>query len=101
MVLLANPFPYDVQFRLGSVTVFSLFLGAALIIPVSVDAWEKISRPVMGKLYGNSGQLGSRNIQRSRFRTTLTVAALMIGGGDDSDCPIDDLFIWHGPGIVD
>ena len=33
----------------------------------------------MGKLYGNSGQLGSRNIQRSRFRTTLTVAALMIG----------------------
>jgi len=79
MFLLINPFPYDVQFRLGSITVFSLFLGAALTIPVSVDAWEKVSRPILGKVYGNSGQLGSRNIQRSRFRTTLTVAALMVG----------------------
>lgn len=30
-------------------------------------------------LYGSTGELGSRNIQRSRLRTTLTVAALMIG----------------------
>jgi putative ABC transport system permease protein len=30
-------------------------------------------------LYGSSGQLGSRNVQRSKLRTTLTVAALMIG----------------------
>jgi putative ABC transport system permease protein len=44
-----------------------------------VDAWEKASRPLMSMVYGNSGQLGSRNIQRSKFRTTLTVAALMIG----------------------
>jgi putative ABC transport system permease protein len=30
-------------------------------------------------IYGNVGSLGSRNIRRSRQRTTLTVAALMIG----------------------
>jgi len=78
-ILLFNPFPYDVQFRLGSLTVFSLFFGATLLLPASVDIWERITRPVMKFLYGSSGELGSRNIQRSRLRTTLTVAALMIG----------------------
>jgi putative ABC transport system permease protein len=31
------------------------------------------------RLYGNSGLLGSLNIQRAKLRTTLTVAALMVG----------------------
>lgn len=79
VILLFNPFPYDVQFRLGSLTVFSLFFGATLMLPASVDFWERYTRPLMKVTYGNSGELGSRNIQRSRMRTTLTVAALMIG----------------------
>jgi putative ABC transport system permease protein len=33
----------------------------------------------MRGIYGSSGQLGSRNIQRARLRSSLTVAALMIG----------------------
>ncbi len=78
-LLIINPFPYDVQFRLGSIAVFGLFTGATLLIPVTVGIWELISRPVMKLLYGSSGSLGSRNVQRSRLRTTLTVAALMIG----------------------
>ncbi|KPL76028.1 hypothetical protein ADN00_11750 [Ornatilinea apprima] len=79
VILLFNPFPYDVQFRLGSMTVFSLFFGATLMLPASVDLWERYTRPLVKVIYGNSGELGSRNIQRSRMRTTLTVAALMIG----------------------
>ncbi len=78
-ILIWNPFPFDVQFRMGSLTVFLLFLGASLIIPVCVELWERLTRPLMGLLYGSSGSLGSRNVQRSRQRTTLTVAALMIG----------------------
>lgn len=78
-LLIINPFPYDVQFRLGSMTVFGLFTGATLLIPISVGIWEIISRPVIKLLYGSSGSLGSRNVQRSRLRTTLTVAALMVG----------------------
>jgi putative ABC transport system permease protein len=78
-LLIINPFPYDVQFRLGSMTVFGLFTGATLLIPVTVGLWEIISRPVIKLLYGSSGSLGSRNVQRSRLRTTLTVAALMVG----------------------
>ena len=78
-LLIANPFPYDVQFRLGSLTVFGLFSGATLLIPVTVGVWEIISRPVIKLIYGSSGSLGSRNVQRSRLRTTLTVAALMVG----------------------
>ena len=79
IILVANPFPYDVQFRLGSVTVFTLFFGATLLIPDSMNLWERLVRPIVRRLYGNAGYLGSRNLQRSRLRTTLTVAALMVG----------------------
>lgn len=79
VILLINPFPYDVQFRLGSMTVFGLFTGATLLIPVTVGGWERVTRPVLKWIYGSSGSLGSRNVQRSRLRTTLTVAALMVG----------------------
>jgi putative ABC transport system permease protein len=78
-LLVINPFPYDVQFRMGSMTVFGLFTGATLLIPVTVGVWEWLSRPILRLIYGASGSLGSRNIQRSRLRTTLTVAALMVG----------------------
>jgi putative ABC transport system permease protein len=74
-----NPFPYDVQFRLGSMVVVMLFLGGTLLIPSTVSIWERIFRPIMRLVYGSIGRLGSSNIQRSRVRTTLTVAALMVG----------------------
>ena len=79
VVLIWNPFPYDVQFRFGSLTVFGLFAGATLLIPGTVGGWERAGRPLLRLLYGSSGSLGSRNVQRSRQRTALTVAALMIG----------------------
>jgi putative ABC transport system permease protein len=79
VILLLNPFPYDVQFRMGSLVVFSLFVGGVLMIPVSVIAWERSLRPVVTGLYGSSGRLASSNLQRSKLRTTLTVGALMIG----------------------
>lgn len=78
-ILIWNPFPYDVQFRMGSMTVFGLFAGATLMIPATVATWERLGRPVLKMIYGSSGSLGSRNVRRSRQRTTLTVAALMIG----------------------
>lgn len=79
IILVVNPFPYDVQFRLGSITVVLLFCGGTLLIPGSVGAWERLTRPLMRGLYGAAGQLGSNNIQRGKLRTTLTVAALMVG----------------------
>jgi len=79
VILVINPFPYDVQFRMGSMVVFSLFLGGTLMIPASVNVWERTLRPVIRLFYGNSGRLGSSNIQRAKLRTTLTAAALMIG----------------------
>jgi putative ABC transport system permease protein len=79
VILIQNPFPYDVQFRMGSVVVFSLFIGGTLIIPGSVGIWERVLRPFIRVLYGSSGRIGSSNIQRAKLRTTLTVAALMIG----------------------
>lgn len=78
-VLVLNPFPFDVQFRMGSMAVVMLFLGGTLLIPISVGIWEFILRPVTKIFFGRSGQIGSSNVQRSRQRTTLTVAALMIG----------------------
>lgn len=78
-LLIANPFPRDPQFRLGTVTVFGLFLGGTLLIPASVLAWERLARPIVRRLYGGSGRLGSGNLRRAKWRTTLTVAALMVG----------------------
>ncbi len=79
IILIRNPFSYDVQFRLGSIVVMSLFFGGTLMIPASVSIWERITRPFIRLLYGNSGRLGSSNVRRARQRTTLTVAALMVG----------------------
>ncbi len=79
VILIANPFPYDVQFRAGSLVVFASFVGGALVIPVVTTAWERVLRPVVGWVYGRSGRLGSANLERARSRTTLTVAALMVG----------------------
>jgi putative ABC transport system permease protein len=78
-LLLWNPFPYDAQFRLGSVAVVALFFGGTFMIPASVGYWERAMRGIMRRLYGNSGLIGSLNLERSKMRTTLTVAALMIG----------------------
>lgn len=78
-ILIANPFTYDVQFRLGSISTMFLFLGGTLLIPASIGVWEFLLRPFIRLLFGQSGRLGSSNIQRARQRTTLTVAALMVG----------------------
>lgn len=78
-ILIANPFAYDVQFRMGSMVVIFLFLGATLVIPASVALWDFFLRPIIRFLFGQSGKLGSRNMQRAKSRTTLTVGALMVG----------------------
>lgn len=78
-MLLWNPFPYDVQFRLGSLTVFALFLGATLIIPITLKAWQEIGRWPLRFIFGNLGEIGARNLKRSEKRTMLTCAALMVG----------------------
>jgi putative ABC transport system permease protein len=78
-LLIWNPFPYDVQFRLGSLAVFTLFIGGTLVIPPTVGVLERLVRPVLQVIFGPSGRLGGRNIQRARLRTALTVAALMVG----------------------
>ncbi len=78
-LLIWNPFASDPKFTLGSMTVFALFTGATLILPSTINFWERSTRPLMKILYGTSEILGSRNIQRVRQRTTLTVAALMVG----------------------
>jgi putative ABC transport system permease protein len=77
--LFINPFPNDPQFRFGSMSVFSMFLGTTLLIPGSISVWERIMRPIIRRIYDEIGQFGSRNILRAKLRSTLTVAALMIG----------------------
>jgi len=78
-VLIWNPFPYDVQFRLGSLTVFCLFFGATLIIPVTLRLWQLLSSWLIRLIFGGLGEIGARNLERARRRTMLTCAALMVG----------------------
>ena len=79
VILIINPFPYDVQFRIGSLVVIFLYLGGTLMIPSSVNLWDRIFRPVANMIFGHSGTIGSSNIQRAKLRTTLTAAALLVG----------------------
>jgi putative ABC transport system permease protein len=78
-ILIINPFPNDPQFRVGMMAVIFLFIGGTLLIPATVGIWELILRPLVQLLFGRSGRLGSSNVKRARQRTSLTVAALMIG----------------------
>jgi len=79
IMLIWNPFSFDPQFILGSLTVFLMFGGVTLVIPVTIPIWEKITRPLISLVYGNSGLIGSRNTERAKIRTTLTLVALLIG----------------------
>jgi len=49
------------------------------VIPGTVGLWERATRPVIRRIYGNEGRLGSSNVRRARLRATLTAAALMVG----------------------
>lgn len=79
LLLFHIPLPPDVEEQLGHFIALGVLLGGALLIPVSFGAWERLARPVIRRLYGPEGQLGSRNSRRARTRTALTVAALMVG----------------------
>ncbi len=74
-----GPLPMVSMYRIGPPAVIAIFLGATLLIPASVGVWERVARPWIPRIYGTEGRLGSGNIQRSKVRTALTVAALMVG----------------------
>lgn len=78
-VIFVLPIPEPFGSRINNTAVLGMMLGGALLIPASVGLWERFTRAAMRRFYGREGQLGSRNIERSRWRTALTVAALMIG----------------------
>ncbi|MGH2592443.1 MAG: FtsX-like permease family protein [Anaerolineae bacterium] len=73
------PLRSSVVFQIGSGMVFVMFLGATLIVPAAVPQLEKLFRPILIAIFGAQGRLGSGNIERSRGRASLTVAALMTG----------------------
>jgi putative ABC transport system permease protein len=78
-MLIAGPLPAFVPERARDMLVMNLFLAGTLLIPAAVSATEPVARRVLARVFGVEGQLGSRNVQRARLRTALTVAALMIG----------------------
>ncbi len=79
LLLYYVPFRLSVAFLIGSNTIFALLLGATLCIPLLANPIERLIRPLIILVFGNEGRLGSSNISRARGRTTLTVAALMVG----------------------
>ena len=79
LVLYQVPLRQEVAFYVGSNAIFVLLLGATLCIPVLLGPMERLIRPLILLIFGNEGRLGSSNVNRAQGRTTLTVAALMIG----------------------
>lgn len=70
--------PEQVIFPVGSTAIFFILLGGTLTVPLAVNGVEWLARPVVARLYGNEGAVGSANVRRSISRTTLTVASLMV-----------------------
>ncbi len=63
----------------GAQFFMATFLGAILLMPNIILWLEQHGRSVITAIYGPVGQLGSRNLARSKGRTSLTVGVLMIG----------------------
>ncbi|MEZ4641495.1 MAG: FtsX-like permease family protein [Chloroflexota bacterium] len=79
LILYQVPLRPAVTFPVGSNAIFAMLLGATLCIPILTKPIERLLRPFILLLFGNEGRLGSSNINRAQGRTTLTVAALMVG----------------------
>ncbi|MGD9002568.1 MAG: ABC transporter permease, partial [Anaerolineae bacterium] len=79
LVLYQFQLPPAIQDRFGHAVALGVLLGGTFLIPSLFRVWERVARPFVRRLYGNEGQLGSRNTLRAEMRTMLTVAALMIG----------------------
>jgi ABC-type antimicrobial peptide transport system permease subunit len=56
-----------------------MFTGGTLAVPVTIQLLEKLARRILSLVYGPAGGLGSRNLNRARGRTSLTVGVLMVG----------------------
>ena len=81
-LLLFGPLSFlnpDLELQLRTNALLALFVGGTLLVPITVGAWDTLLRPVVRRIYGSEGRLGSSNIRRAKLRTTLTVAALMVG----------------------
>lgn len=79
LILYRVPLRPAVSFTVGSNAIFAMLLGATLCIPLLIKPIEWAIRPFTLLLFGNEGRLGSSNVNRAQGRTTLTVAALMVG----------------------
>jgi putative ABC transport system permease protein len=79
LVLYHIQLPPAIQDRFSHAVALGVLLGGTFLIPTLFRAWERVARPLVQRLYGSEGQLGSRNALRAELRTMLTVAALMIG----------------------
>ncbi len=79
LLLYPFPLPPAIQDRFGHAVALGVLLGGTFLIPILFRGWERVVRPLVRRLYGNEGELGSRNALRAELRTMLTVAALMIG----------------------
>ncbi len=79
LIMYEVPLRSDVVFFIGGSAIFAMLLGATLCVPLLTGPLERVVRPLIILIFGNEGRLGSSNIQRSPGRTTLTVAALMVG----------------------
>jgi putative ABC transport system permease protein len=79
LALYRIPFRAEVQYAVGATSVFTLLLGATLTVPVTIGAFERLLRPLLGAVYRSEGRLGASNVRRAKARTALTVAALMVG----------------------
>lgn len=63
---------------LGFVALFLVIVGVSLVMPLVVDAFARLTTPLLAALFGIGGRLAARGITASITRSGLAVAALAV-----------------------
>lgn len=66
------------RIEISFVGLFTIVIGAALLVPVFTVFLMKIVSPITKSVLGVIGKLAPRSINRSLSRTTVAIAALMV-----------------------
>lgn len=71
--------PVDRKPIFGFLSAFLIIFGFSLLSPLTIRSSQWAFKSILARLFGSSGRIATANLASSIGRTSVTVAALMIG----------------------
>jgi putative ABC transport system permease protein len=73
-----SPFASPLGLLAAFAALFAIVIGAALLTPLAVVALMRLTRPLLGRVFGLLGAMAARDVVAALSRTAVAVAALMV-----------------------